>query len=477
VGSIPTAGTGFAAICEKCVGRLFCISSAIAGSRWSGIGGLMASIQQKGKGFYCQFIFRGKRHTFALGRITKLQADAKAERVEEILASIAKEDLDLASGAAIIAHLRHGHSPTRPKTSERKAPTLGSLRDRYLETFAGSLEFQTLRGIRRHFKHLTGHFGERFAIRELSLTDLQGYVNARAKVKVRRGTLNPVTIKKELVSLRTAWNWGVRTKIVAGPYPDKGLAYAKGEDKPPFQTRQEIERQLPGLTAEKAGELWESLYLTLPEIERLLEHVKANARHPWIYPLVATAAHTGARKGELLRMRIGDVDFLAGVVTIKEKKRAHDRRTTRRVPLSGSLVSILKEWLAIHPGGSQLFAHAEIVAGSKKRSAKTGYQGKDRPTAEKARQAGVKVRVRRGILPITEEEAHHHFKQSLKRSQWEVIRGWHVLRHSFVSACASKGVDLRMLQEWCGHMSADMQRRYMHMYPSVQAEAIKSVFG
>ena len=46
------------------------------------------------------------------------------------------------------------------------------------------------------------------------------------------------------------------------------------------------------------------------------------------------AAHTGARKGELLRMRIGDVDFAAGVVSIQEKKRAHGRRTPRRVPLS-----------------------------------------------------------------------------------------------------------------------------------------------
>jgi site-specific recombinase XerD len=51
------------------------------------------------------------------------------------------------------------------------------------------------------------------------------------------------------------------------------------------------------------------------------------------------------------------------------------------------------------------------------------------------------------------------------------------MRHSFVSACATKGVDLRMLQEWCGHMSPEMQRRYMHLYPSVQADAMKSVFG
>ncbi|MBV8312031.1 MAG: site-specific integrase [Planctomycetaceae bacterium] len=82
-----------------------------------------------------------------------------------------------------------------------------------------------------------------------------------------------------------------------------------------------------------------------PEIERLLAHVETSALHPWIHPLLATAAHTGARKGELLRIRVNDVDFAASHVVIREKKRVHDRRTTRRVPLSTALATILTEWL------------------------------------------------------------------------------------------------------------------------------------
>jgi hypothetical protein len=65
-------------------------------------------------------------------------------------------------------------------------------------------------------------------------------------------------------------------------------------------TREEIKRQLPGRSPPKADELWECLYLTLTEIERLLAHVRDLANTPWIYPLVATAAHAGAREGELL---------------------------------------------------------------------------------------------------------------------------------------------------------------------------------
>src|SRR5699024_5712329 len=136
-----------------------------------------------------------------------------------------------------------------------------------------------------------------FPIRDLSLADLQKYVDKRSKAKGRSGPLNPATIKKEIVTLRTAWNWGVRMKIVSGRYPYDGLRYPKSDEKPPFQTRAEIERQIPGLTPRQVAELYDALYLTLPEIDRLLAHVKANALHPWIYPMVATAAHTGARKG------------------------------------------------------------------------------------------------------------------------------------------------------------------------------------
>ncbi|MGO9109746.1 MAG: tyrosine-type recombinase/integrase [Thermoguttaceae bacterium] len=249
-----------------------------------------------------------------------------------------------------------------------------------------------MRGIRRHFRHLCRLLGEGFPIRKLSLADLQGYVDKRAKARGRRGPLTPATIKKEIVTLRTAWNWGVRMKIVSGRYPYDGLIYPKFDEKPPFQTRQEIERQLPGLTPQKQAEFWAALYLTLPEVERLLTHVEKHAAHPWIHPLVATAAHTGARKGELLRMRVTDVDFQAGVVVIREKKRAHDRRTTRRVPLSTTLAMILTEWLKVHPGGSYLFAQEEHVERSKKRSLTTGHLWKDRPGAVKERLAAVRER-------------------------------------------------------------------------------------
>jgi integrase len=170
-------------------------------------------------------------------------------------------------------------------------------------------------------------------------------------------------------------------------------------------------------------------------------------------------------------MRVNDVDSAAGHAVIREKKRVHDRRTTRRVPLSAALATILTGWWPY------VFAQAEHVERSKKRSRTTGHPWKDRPCAMKDRLAGVNERERPGIMPLTEDEAHDHLKRTLAGSEWDVIRGYHVLRHSFISACASRGIDQRLIDEWVGHQTDEQRGRYRHLYPSVQAEELKSLFG
>jgi integrase len=439
----------------------------------------MSALQNRNGSYRILFEYQRKQRAFTIGKVSEAEARAKADQVDYLLMRLSQGLITLPPATSIVAFVKHdGSVPANSvETTSQSEPTLTDLRNRYLATHEASLEYHTLRGIRRHFAHLGRLIGEGFPIRKLALSDLQEYVDKRAKAKGRRGLLNPSTIKKEIVTLRTAWNWGVRMKIVSGRYPYDGLRYRKTDEKPPFQTREEIERQITGLSPHKAAELRESLYLTLVEVEQLLAYVRDHANHPWIYPLLATAAHTGARKSELLRMGVGDVDFVACVITIQEKKRAHDRRTTRRVPLSTSLATILKGWISIHPGGSYLFSQSAEMYRSKKRSRTTGHRWKDRPTATGARLVGIAQRELPGILAVTEDEAADHFKRVLAGSEWSMVRGYHTLRHSFISACASRGIDQRLIDEWVGHQSEEQRRRYRHLYPSVQAAALRSVFG
>jgi integrase len=89
------------------------------------------------------------------------------------------------------------------------------------------------------------------------------------------------------------------------------------------------------------------------------------------------------------------------------------------------------------------------------------------------------VRRRERLAPgaLTKDEAHDHFQRTLASSKWKVLKGWHVLRHSFISNCAAKGVDQRLLDAWVGHTTDEMRRRYRHLIPSVEKQAIRTVFG
>ncbi len=68
-------------------------------------------------------------------------------------------------------------------------------------------------------------------------------------------------------------------------------------------------------------------------------------------------------------------------------------------------------------------------------------------------------------------------KQAKRRTKWSVLKGYHVLRHSFISALANKGIDQRVIDELVGHQTEAMRRRYRHLSPQTVADAVKQVFG
>jgi integrase len=241
-------------------------------------------------------------------------------------------------------------------------------------------------------------------------------------------------------------------------------------------TWEEVERRVQ--VGDDASALWDCLYLRKEEVVKVLEHVKGNATAAWLYPMVATAAHTGARKSELLRMEVADVDLEGGTILVREKKRSRKQRTTRRVSLTPFLKGVLSDWLAVHPGGKHLFCQAGLVARSKKRSRTTGHKGeKTRASSLKARMATVRSRGEQAAAAVTKDEAHDQFKRTLAGSKWEVLRGYHVLRHSFISCLAAGGVDQRIIDEFVGHQTEEQRRRYRHLHPDVKQKAIADVFG
>ncbi len=406
----------------------------------------MGSIQKDPSGTYhACFRFGGRRFKRSLRTESETKALTLLGRIDENIEFVLRGKLTIPPGADIPTFLltdgRLGTPVTAPDVL-----TLKELIERYDAALPpGAIEETTRSTIRIHAGHLKKILGETKDVSTLTREDLQRYVNTRAKKKGRRGRgLSSVTIRKEVTTLSGMWSWAMAGGLV-GPFPNKGLRYPKTVEKPSFQTWAEIEQRINrgGLSSEERADLWDCLFLTLEEIAELLMYVKGAAPEPFVYSMFVLAAHTGARRSEVIRARRADFD--EETIVIRERKRSKAKHTTRRVPLSPLLYEALHAWFAVHPGGPFAFAHPQI-------------NGSD-------------------PQPILPDEAHAYFKQTLAGSKWDKLRGWHVLRHSFISNCAMKGIDQRIIDGFVGHTTEEMRRRYTHLFPSSKKAAIETVFG
>jgi integrase len=407
----------------------------------------MASLEKRYDGRYrIVFCWQGERRYHSLGKLPECDARSCLDRLEESLRFVERGLLEIPPGTDLGRFLVSGG-----KFKARPAPepqfTLADLLNRYqAEQLEGVKESSTRSTETIHIAHLLRIIGAKTNVQTISTETLEGYVNARAKEKGRgRRCVSHVTIQKELGTLSSVWNrWAQALKLVTGPAPTKGLIYAKGRAKPPFQTKDQIERQIArgGLSTQEVKDLWGSLFLTIAQVQELLVHVHSRAGNPWVHVAFCFAAYTGARRSEILRSRVDDLDFEAGTVTIREKKRDRTREMTfRTVPMADGLKSELQRWLKEHhPGG------AYTLAG-------------------------------RGGKSLALQTLTKAFRSAVKDSSWQMMQGYHVLRHSFASNCALKGVDQRITDDWMGHQTEAMRRRYRHLFPDQQREAIRSVFG
>ncbi|MFO0881520.1 MAG: tyrosine-type recombinase/integrase [Gemmataceae bacterium] len=443
----------------------------------------MAALQNRNGSFRILFRYEGSQHTLLVGKVPTDEAQAFLGKVEHLLLRIQQRWVQVPAGVAITDFLlADGQVKSPEKVIAPAEPIIfQTFKGRYLEAHShGAMEANSLATVRMHLGHFERTLGERFVLQKLTLADLQRHVNRRARKQYRGKALSPVTLRKETATFRAAWNWAMANDLVEGPFPSRGLVYPKTDEKPPFMTWQEIERKVTasGLSDKTRSDLWDSLYLRKEEIDELLTFVKAQASHPWIYPLFCAAAHTGARRSELLRAEVSDIDLEGGILLIREKKRSRKQRTTRHVSLSPFLKEVLREWQAVHPGGQYLFCQAGEVGRSKKRSRSTGYKSEGkRAKGSKQRLQGVRRRETPGVAAVTRDEAHDHFRRTLAGSKWEVLRGYHVLRHSFISCLAAAGIDQRIIDEFSGHSTEEQRRRYRHLVPNIKQQAVQTVFG
>jgi len=419
----------------------------------------MASLENRTGYYNVVFRFGGRKYTRSLGTNSEQEAERLRANLEQTIRDIKSGRLVLPSDADVATFLLSDGKLTQPldapSATDGTREVQLSLRELFTTFFdqlpEGSLEPSTVSQMQTHRNNLLRVLGDGVLVDKIKLETLDDYTRLRSLEPGHKGQMVAAsTIKKELGTLRRVWRWAKKREKVTSELPEiRDIELPKSRELPPFQTYDEIQVQIEqgGLNGFEQQELWESLYLRCGEIDELLQHVRLRARHAFLYPMFVAAAHTGARRSELLRSR--PTDIRGDVLIIREKKRRRGRESTRRVPMSSLLKETLTEWFQEHPGGPHTFGLIQDV------------DGNPLPT----------------IRSLTRNQANSFFQQTIQNSRWSRIRGWHCLRHSFISNLASNGIDQRLIDEFVGHTTEEMRRRYRHLFPEVKQAAIRSVFG
>ena len=367
----------------------------------------MASIREDTRSGRYLVLFRygGRQFQRALKTTSQKEANAIRGRIDETLQLIDRGRLEIPENADPATFILSDGKQTNKRVA-RKLLLLEDLFKAYDdERIERVKEATTIVTERIHLNHLRKHLPLRTAAQAVSAAELQQYVARRLKDKWRGRRIKVDTVKKEVATFRAIWNWAERHGHVVGRAPTHGLQYPKRDAKPPFMTRDEIERVINrgGHSEFEEQELWDALFLKSEESSKLLTEVKEAARHPFIYPMFVFVAHTGARRSELLRSQIDDFDFEARIIKIREKKRSRKNAITyRHVPMTSLLQTTMQTWFESHPGGNHTLCLHDSAD--------------DAP-----------------VLPLTVDQAVDHFKRTISDTTWKRVKGFHVFRHSFAS--------------------------------------------
>nr|WP_206203203.1 integron integrase [Thermomonas sp. HDW16] len=209
----------------------------------------------------------------------------------------------------------------------------------------------------------------------------------------------------------------------------------------------------------------------LPEVLSVAEvRAALNAMHGMSRLIAALLYGTGLRVGEALMLRVQDVDFRAGTITVRSGKGTKDRVTVLPKRLSASMQQLAMRRLALH---------REDLLHGRGHAPLPGRLANKYPRASRAFGwqflfASSKVHccpdtgrcLRWHISPSSVQEP---FKAALLACGIHRHASLHTLRHSFATHLLAQGTDIRTIQQLLGHRHLDTTMIYTHVRDAAQA--------
>ena len=407
----------------------------------------MANVQQKNGVYHVRFRFGGQQFKRSLKTTDAKAAKAAHNVVEVALYRLNRGWLQCPSGIDIGDFIVSGGTLTAPTQVEPEPappPSVNELVPRYLEeqkpTMAES--YHVTQAI--HLKHLIAALGPKATepCDRVTRRELEQHLQARLRNR------KPTTVANERITVVLFFKWlAAQGYLETSPATELNTVKGSGE-RGQFRTLREINTIIErgGLSAEEATNLWDCLYLGPEEIADLLATVRERQERDFVHLLHQIPAYTGMRRGEVLRLTWQDVNLEQDCVFARSRKQSRSRTMTGRcIDLHPELKRELLAWRKRRPRGQFVLS--------------------ENGSSE----------------PLTNDRANYWFWQPMRGTSWCLdnrrswfMVGFHTYRHSFASNLAAAGVDQRVIDEWMGHQTLAMQRRYRHLFPSQRRDAITS---
>jgi integrase len=408
-------------------------------------GDSMANLGKKNGVYLARFRYLDKEYKRSLKTTDRKTAEGALFRIQDALHQLAINNKRVPQGVDPGDFIFSGGTLEAPVVIVRpaKVPTLQAAIEEYKQNL-GHLAENHRYTVAVHLRNLLRKLPAKASgpVDQVQERDLESFIQARLRER------SPTTVSKERMTIISFFGWLLKQgHLTASPGVNLTPVKASG-DLPPFRTVEQIEEIIGrgGLSRKEEFKLWETLYLTPAEIAEVLGLVRERAKRDVSLVLHAIPAYTGMRRSEVCRLCWNDVEFDQNSIVARSRKQSRLKaETSRRIDLHPELKAILIAWRSQRPRGQHVVCDAEVLE------------------------------------PLTSKESYIRFFQPLRCTRWCLASrknrfkfAFHTYRHSFASNLAANGVDQRIIDEWMGHQTEAMRKRYRHLHPKNRRSAIET---
>ncbi len=199
--------------------------------------------------------------------------------------------------------------------------------------------------------------------------------------------------------------------------------------------------------------------LTRGEVHRVLAELEG------VYRIVGMLLYgAGLRVLEAVSLRVKDVDFVRGEITVRRGKGARDRVTVLPERLRGELAAHLEEVKVLHEkdlaSGAGRVALPEALARKYPRADREWAWQWVFPAARQYREKETDL-LRRHHLHVTAMQ--RAMTAAVRTARLSKRASCHTMRHSFATHLLEAGYDIRTVQELLGHQDVSTTMVYTHV--------------